>query len=131
MICTHPLTLPVHALEPATLPLAVFPAYAATIQHHFNPQPPPTPLAYTDVYIDDFMVVAQPPMTQPVMRALLHSIDAIFADPPDSVRHQVISASKLAKGDAQWSCQKRILGWDVDTAMMTLSLPPYWQEWLV
>jgi hypothetical protein len=83
------------------------------------------PLAYTDIYIDDFMVVAQRPRHLNTMNALLHNIHRVFHDHPNTPRRPVISASKLEKGDAAFSTQKRLLGWDIDTHHMTLSLPQH------
>jgi hypothetical protein len=66
------------------------------------------------------------------MRGLLHSIDAIFYDSPiDTPRRAVISQSKIHKGDATWSTIKTILGWVIDTANMTLTLPHHRQERLL
>jgi hypothetical protein len=56
---------------------------------------------------------------------LLHTIDAVFPNPPNTVRRPVISAKKMVQGDMSFSTQKRILGWDVDTQSMTLHLPPH------
>jgi hypothetical protein len=43
----------------------------------------------------------------------------------------VVSASKLAKGDACFSTTKRILGWDIDTYHMLLKLPQHRLDHLV
>jgi hypothetical protein len=83
------------------------------------------PLRYSDVYIDDFMVVAQHPFHTPTLNTLLHNIDRVFYDHPSSARRATISASKLAKGDAAFSTKKTLLGWTIDTHRMTLSLPPH------
>jgi hypothetical protein len=72
---------------------------------HFHPQAivlgtsKQSPLSYTDIYIDDFMVVAQQPNHIPTINKLFHMIDAVFQDVPDSQRCQIISQSKLDKGD--------------------------------
>jgi hypothetical protein len=71
------------------------------------------------------MAIAQTPRHQPLMHHLLHCIDQVFQDEHSSPRRQIVSTSKLAKGDATWAMQKRILGWDVDTVMMTLQLPSH------
>jgi hypothetical protein len=65
-----------------------------------------------------------------LMRTLLHSINAIFHDPPSSPRRQTISTSKILKGDAAWSYHKRILGWDLNTVNMTIHLPSHCAEHL-
>jgi hypothetical protein len=83
------------------------------------------PLAYTDVYIDDFLAVAQPPLHLPWLNYLLTALDQVFVDLPTANRRQVISASKLDKGDACYSTFKRILGWDIDTHKMILTLPKH------
>jgi hypothetical protein len=82
------------------------------------------PLAYTDVYVDDFITLAQRPHHLPTLSALLHTIDAVFPNLPNTVRRPVISAKKMAQGNMSFSTQKWILGWDVDTHSMTLPLPP-------
>jgi hypothetical protein len=82
-----------------------------------------TPLAYTDVYIDDFMVIAQRPQHLPLLNTLLHTVHTVFCDPPGTLRRPVISHSKLQKGDATFSTSKRILGWDINTHHMTIALP--------
>ena len=72
------------------------------------------PIAYTDVYIDDFLGISQNPTATLTQRSMLHSIDTIFRantlldDPP--ARKLVISQSKLASGDCTWSTSKLILG---------------------
>jgi hypothetical protein len=58
-------------------------------------------------------------------------MDSIFYDPPSSVRRAVISTSKISKGDASWSTRKTLLGWDIDTATMTMTLPPHRQTRLL
>jgi hypothetical protein len=97
-----------HPLELATqtLPFLFDAAYdpSATL-----PTGVPTtsmPLQYVDVYIDDFLVAAQPPAAPQLMRTVLHCINAVYQDPPTSRRRQVILASKLAKGDASWGTVK-------------------------
>jgi hypothetical protein len=79
--------------------------------------------ADTDVYIDDFIAMAQSPLHLPWLNALLHALDSVFQDADDSSRRQIILASKLQKGDACFSTSKRILGWDIDTVNMHISLP--------
>jgi hypothetical protein len=87
------------------------------------------PIAYTDVYMDDFLGISQNPTATLTQRSMLHSIDTVFRanplpdDPP--ARKQVISQSKLAAGDCTWSTTKLILGWLLDTASRTLRLPQH------
>ena len=62
------------------------------------------------------MILAQPPLHTQTLNTLLHTLHSVFHDPPNTPRRTVISQSKLDKGDAAFSTQKRILGWDVDKA---------------
>jgi hypothetical protein len=88
-----------------------------------------TPIAYTDVYMDDFIGISQPATAGQTLRAILWGIHSVFRGTPHPVdtptRKQVISASKLAMGDGQWSTQKPILGWLVDTVAGTIHLLPH------
>jgi hypothetical protein len=82
-------------------------------------------IAYHDVYIDNFLTIAQCPHQQCTLTALLHSIDAVFNNTPNPTRRVAISESKLDKGDTCYSTNKRLLGWDIDTHQMQLSLPQH------
>ena len=97
--------------------------------------PPPNPLlsyfqrpvSAIDVFVDDFLAVAQPSTATRTRRTLMHTIDSVFrplssSDPIH--RTEPISLSKLAKGDAAWSTRKQMLGWILDSTDMTLTLPP-------
>lgn len=89
----------------------------------------PPPLAYGDVYVDDFILLAQTKRhRQRVLRAALHAIDTVLrpltdADKPS--RKDPVSHKKLRQGDAAWATQKTVLGWDIDTVAGTLSLPAH------
>ena len=88
------------------------------------------PTAAVDVYVDDFLLsMAQTQHhKQEVLRAALHSIDAVFrplSDTDPARRKEPASVKKTLQGDAVWSRQKRILGWDIDTQASTLALPPH------
>jgi hypothetical protein len=104
---------------------------APTLHPQFHPQTTlllaytTEPINYADVYIDDFMLISQPPAHTPLMNRVLHTIEEVFTDSPDTPRRHVISQSKLDKGDAAWSTKKRFLGWDIDTETMTLKLPQH------
>ena len=91
--------------------------------------PTRTPVAAVDVYVDDFLLLAQTKRQQQrVMRAALISIDDVFRplQPGDPVhRKEPSSTKKMLKGDACWRSQKRILGWDMDSEALTLNLPPH------
>ena len=88
------------------------------------------PLAYGDVYVDDFILAAQTKQRQQqhVLRAALHSIDRVLR--PLSAgdgqhRKEPVSVENLGQGDAHWSTRKTILGWDLNTVTETLHLPPH------
>ena len=87
------------------------------------------PLAAVDVYVDDFLLLAQTRHQQRrVMRAALHSIDDVFRpleDGDPSHPKEPASVKKMLKGDACWSPRKRMLGWDIDANDLTLNLPPH------
>jgi hypothetical protein len=81
------------------------------------------PLQYIDVYLDDFILAAQIPRHTSAMHTLLHALDMVFADHPP--RKSVVSRKKLLQGDVTFSTEKCILGWNINTATMTLSLPAH------
>ena len=87
------------------------------------------PLSYVDVFVDDFLGLAQEySNSRRVRRILMHAIDDVFRplDLEDSpFRRQPISLKKLEKGDCSWSTIKVILGWIIDTVNMTIQLPPH------
>ena len=88
------------------------------------------PLSYVDVYMDDFLGLAQghPGLRERVRSTIFHSIDDILRPncPTDSAhRSEPISLSKLAKGDAKWATRKILLGWIVDTVAETIELPEH------
>ena len=87
------------------------------------------PLSYVDIFVDDFIGLAQEySNSRRVRRILLHAIDDVFRplDSTDSpFRRQPASLKKLDKGDCSWSTVKVILGWIIDTASMTVHLPPH------
>jgi hypothetical protein len=74
------------------------------------------PLSYVDIYIDDFIGLAQQPITTTTLCTLLHAIDSVFRNYPHPLNHpnckQIISAMI-------------ILGWLLDTAAGTIALPPH------
>ena len=92
------------------------------------------PLAYVDVYVDDFLKLCQGWYNSlRVRRSTFHNIDKVFRpnDAEDKNRKQPISQSKLGKGDDFWSTQKVMLGWLIDTVACTISLPRHRQERLL
>ena len=94
------------------------------------------PLAYTDVFVDDFIGAAQNshPCRVPidnlrcVRQILLHAIDDVFRPltptaPPS--RREPVSIKKLRAGDCSWGTVKLVLGWILDTDNLTVCLPPH------
>jgi hypothetical protein len=124
---TAPQPLPPHPLEDIaqTSPVPSDHEFAQSAAFPYQLCPSSQPLAYVDVYIDDFIGVAQRPCATHLRRCLFHTIDSIFHDAPTTARRATISESKLQKGDAAWSYNKRILGWDLDTQHMMMHLPPH------
>ena len=99
------------------------------LQHHAL-KPYNHPLSYVDIYMDDFLGLAQghPGLRERVRSTIFHSIDDILRPntPTDSEhRNEPISLSKLAKGDAKWATRKVLLGWIVDTVAETIELPEH------
>jgi hypothetical protein len=87
------------------------------------------PTKYIDVFVDDFIALCQGQSSRPaVRRTLLHAVDAIFR-PTDYYdgphRREPVSLKKLHQGDLSWSTVKTILGWIINTATMTIHLPPH------
>ena len=86
------------------------------------------PLAYVDVYVDDFIKLAQGwANALKVRRHTYHHIDSVFRpnDAFDVDRKQPISVKKLEKGDDSWSTEKVILGWLLNSVTKTITLPPH------
>ena len=88
----------------------------------------PRLLAYVDVFVDDFLALAQGPIgrLRNVRRHLFHAIDRVLRplDEDDAPqRKEVNSLKKLDQGDGAWATQKEFLGWDIDTVGMTIRLP--------
>jgi hypothetical protein len=71
--------------------------------------------------MDDFMVIAQSPNHLPLLNTLLHTIYDVLQEPTSTNRRPIVSASKMAKGDATFSTTKHLLGWDINTATMTIT----------
>ena len=89
------------------------------------------PLAYVDVYVDNFVKLVQGWRNAlRVRRQTFHHIDKVFRpnDHLDRQRKQPISIKKLEKGDDGWSTEKVILGWLVNSQSKTISLPQHRQD---
>lgn len=124
--------LPPHPLEllAATPPSDEVPPSGGRAKCSASPagtSPRSPPLAYGDVYVDDFILAAQTRrQRRKVLRAALHSIDTIFrplAGGDNPSRKEPVSVKKLLQGDACWATRKTVLGWDFDTQSETLNLP--------
>ena len=87
------------------------------------------PVEYVDIYMDDYcnLVQGTPKRRRTVKWILLHAIDEVLRplDREDTVHQEPISVKKLQKGDGDWSTQKTILGWLLDTTKKTIQLPPH------
>mmetsp|Transcript_21332 Transcript_21332/g.32959 ORF Transcript_21332/g.32959 Transcript_21332/m.32959 type:complete len:780 (+) Transcript_21332:5035-7374(+) len=85
------------------------------------------PVSYVDVFVDDFVALAQQSgNSRRVRRTLLHAIDDVLRpiDKLDSPqRREPVSLKKLKQGDCSWGTIKNVLGWIVDTVAMTVHLP--------
>ena len=127
--------LPEHRLEaasctpPAVHPPVSIPRTWASANEHFAQTPKRRPLAHADVYVDDFLLTAQTKrLRSRLMRHALTAIDQVLrpVDARDPAhRKEPTSVKKLLQGDAAWSTQKRMLGWDIDTVRGTLALPQH------
>jgi hypothetical protein len=74
------------------------------------------------------MVIAQRPRHLDTLNTLLHTIDNVFIDYDETCRRPIISRTKLDKGDASFSTEKQLLGWNVNTHTLTISLPEHRME---
>ena len=120
----------VPAIVPTTLrPSIPFPL----LQPPFQPRLPSRPLSTVDVYMDDFLALAQghPGQRQFVRSTLFHTIDEVLCPltPSDGPhRKEPISMKKLHKGDCLWETRKIMLGWIVDSIRETIELPAHRAE---
>ena len=93
-------------------------------------RPSPKRAAYVDIFVDDFIALVQGDHRQlsRVRRALFHNIDLVFR-PLDSAdgkhRREPISMKKLKQGDCSWDYIKVILGWEINSKLGTINLPPH------
>ena len=90
------------------------------------------PLAFTDVYVDDFIQLVQGSRRRmkALRQQLLEAIDLVLSQPnlDEKHRNEAVSLKKLLKGDGSWATRKLILGWLIDTVRQTLELPAYRKE---
>jgi len=102
----------------------------AVPMRHNQPTRHGRPLAYIDVFVDDFLGLANSNRghRNRVRRALLRALDSVIRplDEDDSPeRQEPASEKKLRKGDGSWATQKILLGWLVDSVRGTINLPPH------
>jgi hypothetical protein len=85
------------------------------------------PATYVDVFVDDFVGLAQKHKQQ-VCHTLLEAVNEVFCplSPTDlPTRQEPISIKKLLEGDSSWSTIKLVLGWILDTKSLTIRLPSH------
>jgi len=91
-----------------------------------SPQPLTEPLAYADVFVDDFIGLVQGSQRhrKAFRHTLLHAIDKVFAQPTDKEpnRQEAALVKKLKRDNGALTTQKLILGWILDTLRKTLEL---------
>ena len=119
--CSYPQQYPRNAV-------GKFPDPISNTQWERNsPQQRSATVAKVDVYLDDFVSVVQggPTERRKMSRHIFPSIDRVFRpnNKGDTHHKDPISWNKLGKGDAVWSTQKTVLGWNLDTATHLLLLP--------
>lgn len=109
-------------------PVASVPTLAVPSERDPSLKVNSAPLGYVDIFVDDFIALAQESgNSRRVRRILLRAIDDVFRpnDAADSVhRREPVSLKKLKKGDCSWATVKEVLGWIIDTVNMTIHLPP-------
>ena len=105
--------------------------------HHVGTTPPAqqspclptrtTPVAYVEVFVDNFVGLAQQCGNgRRVRQTLLHNIDNVLRplDKDDIVYwRKPVFLKKLLKGDCLWDMIKNVLEWVIDTVNMTDRAP--------
>jgi len=124
-----PRSHPLEDLAESTPPTYPLPDSAPPMHLHERPRRQGY-LSYVDVYVDDFLGLANgpPKVRARVRRALLTALDSVIrpSDPDDTPsRKEPASLKKLAQGDGAWATQKVVLGWLVDTVRGIITLPPH------
>ena len=131
---THPLSTlaSLQDEEPVTAPnVPPMSLFAPTALPQRDPALPPSnkPVAHTDIFVDDFVALAQTkPVRSYVRNTLIDAIDSVFrplSPIDDTYRQEPISMKKLLKGDCSWHIKKIVLGWVIDTISQTTPLPPH------
>ncbi|MGH7974697.1 MAG: hypothetical protein ACREBR_04165 [bacterium] len=98
------------------------------VHRTYGPLPPP--LSDFDVYMDDFLGLAQgqPARLAAIRRQLYQTVDEALRplDETDRTeRKDPFSLKKLSQGDGAWTTRKIMLGWLLDTVQGTITLPPH------
>jgi hypothetical protein len=86
-----------------------------------------------DVFVDNFVAMAQGDKQQlsKVRRTLLHTLDEVLRELDtldDEHRQESASTKKLKQGNACWGTRKLVLGWIIDTILLTLELPQHQKD---
>ena len=134
-LCSHQPSKP-HKLDDKAEAIAPPPAppleqeHAKLTRNPYLRLPKAKLLAYVDVFVDDFLGLAQRPMHRRhhVRRTLFHALDKVFRplNRKDTKQHkEVLSIKKIEAGDYSWSTCQTMPGWIVDSVNMTISLPPH------
>ena len=85
-------------------------------------------MQYVDIFVDDFISLAQQPNLHRVRRTLLHTTDHVFrplSAEDSAFRSEPVSLKKLRKGDCSCDTAKTTLEWVVDTVNLTIHLLPH------
>jgi hypothetical protein len=85
------------------------------------------PLKKVDVFVDDFVAMAHGDKQQlsKVRRTLLKTLDEVLQELDtldDEHRQEPASTKKLKQGDVCWGTRILVLGWIIDTILLTLEL---------
>ena len=123
---------PIHDEEAEANQSLAIPGSALKTRREVEERVPPSncpstkPLAYTDVFMDDYIQLGQggPDRMNAIRRHLLHAADKVLAMPSASQekRHEALSIKKMLQGDGSWTTRKLLLGWVVDSLRQTLEL---------
>ena len=92
------------------------------------------PVAYTDVYVDDFVQLGQGSSNKlnAIRNVFFHTLDQVLRSPePEENRNEAVSLKKLRKGDGSWHTRKTIVGWTLDFIRQTLELPAHRKDELI
>jgi hypothetical protein len=88
------------------------------------------PAAYVDVFVDEFVGLAQKHKQQ-VCHTLLEAVIKVFCSLAPTyplTQREHVSVKKLLEGDGSWTTIKLVLGWILDMESLTIRLPPHCVE---